>query len=114
MTVAIIIATCALLTISLMCIIVPGVVRNLICARSSTPTELSFSWELPIVLGSEVVGYRVEVKGLHHRDGTREVVQFDVDGFNTDRKEATISQGLGNVGLDIECSQRLWLIPCSW
>ena len=66
------------------------------------------------MLGSEVVGYRVEVKGLRHRDGTREVVQFDVDGFNTDMKEANINQGLGNVGLDIECNHRLWLIRCSW
>ena len=72
-------------------------VENLICGESSMPTELSFSWELPTVLGNEVVGYRVEVKGLHHRSGTREVVQFDVARFNTDLKAATISQGLGNI-----------------
>ena len=77
------------------------------------PDELSFSWELPTVLGNEVVGYRVEVKELRHRAGTREVVQFGVDGFNTAMREATISQGLGNVGIDIILySQRLWLIPC--
>ena len=51
--------------------------------------------------GNEVVGYRVEVKGLRHRSGTTEVVQFDVAGFNTDMKAATISQGLGNIL--IEC-----------
>ena len=52
------------------------------------------------MLGNEVVGYRVEVKGLRHRSGTREVVQFDVAGFNTDMKVATISQGLGNIDIE--------------
>ena len=75
--------------------VVPGVVQDLICVKSSSPTKLSFSWELPTVLRNEVVGYRVEVKGLRHRSRTREVVQFDVDGFNTDLKAATISQVLG-------------------
>ena len=74
----------------------PGAVQNLICAKSSSSSELSFSWELPTVLGSEVIDYRVEVKGLRHRDGTREVIQFMVDGFNTEMKETTISQELGN------------------
>ena len=72
-------------------------VQYLICAKSSTPTELRFSWELPAVLRNEVVGYRVDVKELCHRSGTREVVQFDVTGFNTEMKAATISQGLGNI-----------------
>ena len=49
------------------------------------------------MLGNEVVGYRVEVKGLRHRPGTREVVQFDVHGFNTDMNAATISQRIGNM-----------------
>ena len=48
------------------------------------------------MLGNEVVGYRVEVKGLRQRPGTREVVHFDVAGFNTNLKAATISQRLGN------------------
>ena len=48
------------------------------------------------MLGSEVIDYRVEVKGLRHRVGTREVVQFEVDGFNTEMRETTISQELGN------------------
>ena len=47
------------------------------------------------MLGNEVVDYQVEVKGLHHRDGTRDVVQFNVTGFNTKMREATINQGLG-------------------
>ena len=52
---------------------------------------------MPAVLGNGVVSYQVDVKGLHHRVGTREVVQFDVTGFNTDLKAATINQGLGNI-----------------
>ena len=77
------------------CLIVPDAVENLICARSSSPTELTFSWELPTTLGNEVVGYEVEVKRLPHRDSTREVVQYDVTGFSTKMREATINQGLG-------------------
>ena len=80
----------------------PGAVQNLICAKSSSSSELSFSWELPTVLGSEVIDYRVEVKGLRYRDGTREVVQVKVDGFNTEMKETTISQRLSNDGLDVK------------
>ena len=67
----------------------------MICAKSSSPTELNFSWESPTGLENEVVGYRVDVRGLRHRLGTREVVQYDVAVFNTDIKTATISQGLG-------------------
>ena len=75
---------------------VPGKVQNLVCAKSSSPTELSFSWELPTMLGEEVVDYRVEVKELRHRTGTRDVEQFDVDGYNTGMKETTVNQGLGS------------------
>ena len=70
-------------------------VQNLICARSSSPNELAFSWELPTVHGNEVVGYQVEVKGLHHKDTAKEVIQFDVAGFNTAMKKASVSEGLG-------------------
>ena len=80
----------------------PGAVQNLICTKSSSSSELSFSWELPTVLGSEVIDYRVEVKGLRHRNDTREVVQFDVDEFNTEMKDTTISQRLGNDGLNVK------------
>ena len=75
--------------------VVPGVVQDLICAKSFSPTVLSFSWELPTVLGNEVIRYRVDVKGLRHRSGTEDVVQFEVAGFNADLNAATISQGLG-------------------
>ena len=47
------------------------------------------------MLGNEVVEYLVDVKGLQQRDGTREVEQFDVTGFNTEMREATVNQGLG-------------------
>ena len=47
------------------------------------------------MLGNEVVSYQVEVKGLYHRAGTKEVVQFNVATFNTEMKEVTVNQGLG-------------------
>ena len=47
------------------------------------------------MLGSEVNDYQVEVKGLQHRAGTREVETFDVEELNTDMKEVSISQGVG-------------------
>ena len=47
-----------------------------------------------MLLGNDVVDYQVEVKGLRHRGGTREVVQFDVSGFNTEMRQATITQQL--------------------
>ena len=49
------------------------------------------------MLANEVVGYRVEVNGLRHRAGTREVVQFNVAGFNTEMREATVNQRLGKI-----------------
>ena len=42
-----------------------------------------------------MIGYQVEVKGLRQSKNSRDVVQFDVDGFNTDLKQATINEGLG-------------------
>ena len=65
-------------------------VQNLVCPKTYSSTVLTFSWELPTALGNEVFGYRVDDKGLQHRNGTREVVQFDVSGFNTDTNEVTI------------------------
>ena len=76
---------------------VPGVVENLLCTGGSSVSEFNLTWNMPTVLGHEVIGYRVEVKGLHHRDGTREVVQFNVSGFITDANEATIDNDLCNV-----------------
>ena len=46
-------------------------------------------------LANEVVDYRVVVNELSHRSGTREVVQSEVEGLNTEMRQATISQGLG-------------------
>ena len=58
--------------------LVPGEVGNLLCAMSSSVSELSFSWDLPTLLGSEVVSYQVIVNRLEHRPGTREVIQSGV------------------------------------
>ena len=51
----------------------------MVCAVSSLASELSFSWDLPTLLGSEVVSYQVIVNRLEHRPGTREVIQSAVD-----------------------------------
>ena len=61
----------------MLCHLVPGIVGNLVCATSS-PTGLSFSWDLPTLLGSEVVSYQVMVNRLEYRPGTRDVIQSDV------------------------------------
>ena len=75
-------------------IVVPGKVGNLVCAVSSSPSEFSFSWDLPTLLGSEVVSYQVIVNRLEHRPGTREVIQSAVDKQFVDRREASVI-GLG-------------------
>ena len=76
---------------------VPGKVQDLTCTKSPTSSELTFSWDRPTLLGEEVIEYLVEVKELRHRDGTRDVIQVDVDGFNTTMKQATVNQRLGTV-----------------
>lgn len=73
---------------------VPGMVENLACSRSS-PSELTFTWQSPMnMLQDSILEYQVEVNGLRNREGTRDVVQFDVTGFNTGSRAATINQGL--------------------
>ena len=74
--------------------VVPGVVQNLLCAESSSPAELSFSWEQPTVRKSEVVSYQVVVSRLEQRAGTREVIQSSVYNDFVKTKNASIS-GLG-------------------
>ena len=44
-----------------------------------------------------MIDFRVEVKELRHRDGDRDVIEVDVDGFNTVVKQVTTNQGLGTV-----------------
>ena len=73
---------------------VPGMVGNLVCTRSFLPSELSFSWEPPTLLGSEVVNYQVLVSRLEHRPGTRDVVQSSVYEKFVETKAASIT-GLG-------------------
>ena len=87
--------------------LVPGEVGNLVCAvSSSSASELSFSWDLPTLLGSEVVSYQVIVNRLEHRPGTREVIQSAVDEQFVDRREASVI-GLGK---DIVVLKRLCII----
>ena len=62
----------------------------MVCAVSSSPSELSFSWDLPTRLGSEVVSYQVIVNRLEHRPGTREIIQSAVDEQFVDIREASI------------------------
>ena len=70
---------------------------------SSSPSELSFSWDLPTRLGSEVVSYQVIVNGLEHRPGTREVIQSAVDEQFVDIREASI------IGLSKDIIVLKWL-----
>ena len=79
-------------------------IQNLVCAESSPPSELSFSWEQPAVLGNEVIGYQVTVNRLEHRTVTREVVQSSVYDNFVEMKDASVS-GLGkhNCGDKVTC-----------
>ena len=61
---------------------------------SSSASELSFSWDLPTLLGSEVVSYQVIVNRLEHRPGTREVIQSAMDEQFVESLDTRVS-GLG-------------------
>ena len=74
----------------------PGVVRNLICSENSSPSELTFSWELPTELGNEVIGYQVIVNRLEHRTGTKEVFQSSTYNNVIEANDVSIN-GLGNI-----------------
>ena len=78
--------------------LVPGKVRNLVCASSTSPSELSFSWDLPTLLGAEVVSYQVIVNRLEHRPGTREVIQSGVHiEFVKDRRASVPGLGMNDI-----------------
>ena len=77
--------------------------------KSATSTELTIYWEL----AKEEVVYLVEVKGVRHRDSARELVQFDVDNFNTTMTQATINRGLGIAKLMIIKLLYLPYVPCN-
>ena len=66
------------------------------CNKSSlsSPSGLNISWELPTVLGDEVIGYQVEVKELQHKDDTKDMVSVDVTDFNTKLQDASLHEGL--------------------
>ena len=75
----------------------------MVCALSSSPSELSFSWDLPTLLANEVVSYQVIVNRLEHRPGTREVIQSAVDEQFVDIREASI------IGLSKDIVVLKWL-----
>ena len=79
--------------------VVPGTLQNLMCSNLMH-SDLTLSWNPPTSQRSEIVGYRVDVKQLAHRDGTREVVQSEVVTFTATKTEANITQGLG---MSIRC-----------
>lgn len=64
------------------------------CDESLSPSELSFSWELPAILGEGVNGYGVEVKELRHRPGTKDVILVNVADFDTKIRWAFLDQAL--------------------
>lgn len=74
---------------------VPGQVKNLTCAESSSSNMLNLSWKHPTFLGNEVVDYRVEVKQLQHKTGTREVMEIPITDSTTVTEPYIITQGLG-------------------
>ena len=69
-------------------------VQNLLCAQSLSQSELTFSWELPTLLGNEVVSYQVTVNRLEHKGNTRELTQLIVCDNFTEMKRASVN-GLG-------------------
>ena len=77
---------------------VPSAVQDLSCGESLSPSNLFISWKAPPDCdASEVLGYRVSVRRLKHKHGTRQVIEFDITNFNLpmDSLEAFISEGLG-------------------
>ena len=71
----------------------------MVCSVNSSPSELSISWDLPTLLGSEVVSYHIIVNRLEHGPGTREVIQSGVYDVFVDGREASVI-GLGRVIVD--------------
>ena len=69
-------------------------VENIACGRSLSASELTFTWESPGSPQDNLLEYQIEVKGLHHSAGTRDVVQFSVAGFTTKMRVANINKGL--------------------
>ena len=80
--------------------IVPGQVKNLTCAESSSSNMLNLSWKHPTFLGNEVVDYRVDIKQLQHRSGTREVMEVPITDSVTVTEPYIITQELSEYFLD--------------
>ena len=64
------------------------------CNKSSLPSQLNFSWDVPSILGEGVIGYQIAVKELRHSPGTMNVVLVNVATFNTKMNWVTLDQGL--------------------
>ncbi len=62
---------------------------------SSSPNHLLFSWELPGLLGNDVIDYRVEVMKLQSIEGTQNLIELEVASFKTNKMIANITRGLG-------------------
>lgn len=66
------------------------------------------------MLGSEVVDYRVEVKELQHREGTREVLELGIKDYITDMMEASVTQRIFEQLTSVTGSYMLDVMPsCS-
>lgn len=78
-------------------VIVPGNVQQLNCVESTTSDNSIFiRWKEPAaVLDNEVISYRVVIKQLRHRDGTRQVVESPVQDFIINDLQVHITEGLG-------------------
>ena len=80
----------------LLCIIVPDVPQDLHCVSSSSPSELTVSWNPPSVLRGDKISYVIDVNALRHKSGTRDVIQLDITNRTTDMQSELI-QNLGNI-----------------
>ena len=70
---------------------VPGSVQNLHCEDSSSANSLHVIWEQPLLHGSQVVSYRVDIRELKQ---TNEIVEFNVQNFNLNDLDVFV-HGLG-------------------
>lgn len=62
---------------------------------SSSPNHLLLSWQLPGLLGNDVIDYRVEVTKLQSIEGTRNLMEVEIANFKTNKLIANITQELG-------------------
>ena len=70
--------------------------QGLSCVSRSSPSELTLSWNPPLMLQRDKISYIVDVNALSHNNGTRDVIQSDITNRTTDMQSENI-QNLGNV-----------------